>query len=315
MVFSSPAKLWTKIWIFAGILFLGLVFIGIFLPYDRKSSAEIVFSIAKGEGSREIGYNLQTQGLIRFSPLFRIYVATTGVSLKLQAGDYLLSPAMSMFDIVRKLTTGDVIQEKFTIVEGWNIQDIKDYFATKGRIIEISPDLEGYLFPDTYHIGNNASTEEIIAMMRENFEKKFSNDLKQETVRQGKTTAQIVIMASLLEKEVQTLEDKKTVAGILWKRLSIGMALQVDATIAYLTGKRTTQISREETQIDSRFNTYKYAGLPAGPIANPGLDSLEASLYPQDSPYWYYLSTPEGKTIFSKTLEEHNVAKAKYLKN
>lgn len=273
-------------------MFLGLAFIGIFLPQERKSSTEIVFSITKGEGSREIGYNLQKQGLIRFSPLFRIYVATTGVSFKLQAGDYLLSPAMSMFDIVQKFTTGDVIQERLTIVEGWNIKDIQDYFTKKGYTIEISPALEGYLFPDTYHISRTASNEEIIAMMRTNFEKKFNNDLKQETARQGKTIHDIVIMASLIEKEVQTLEDKKTVAGILWKRLSIGMALQVDAAPV----------------------TYQERGLPLNPIANPGLDSLKVSLYPQDSPYWYYLSTPEGKTIFSKTLEEHNIAKAKYLK-
>jgi UPF0755 protein len=293
MTFPLPAKLWTKIWIFAGILFLGLALIGIFLPQERKSSTEVVFSITKGEGSREIGYNLQKQGLIRFSPLFRIYVATTGVSFKLQAGDYLLSPAMSMFDIVQKFTTGDVIQEKLTIVEGWNIQDIKDYFAKKGRNIEISQDLEGYLFPDTYHISRTASNEEIIAMMRTNFEKKFNNDLKQETARQGKTIHDVVTMASLIEKEVQTLEDKQVVSGVLWKRLGIGMALQVDAAPI----------------------TYQERGLPQNPIANPGLESIRAALDPTGSPYWYYLSTPEGKTIFSKTLEEHNIAKAKYLKN
>jgi UPF0755 protein len=299
MTLPLPVKLWARIGIFLGIAFFALAFVGIFVPQDRRSSKEIIFSIQKGEGSREIGYNLQTQGLIRFSPLFRIYVLTTGVSLKLQAGDYLVSPSLSLFDMVRKFATGDVMQEKLTIVEGWAIQDIENYFAKKRRVIKISQDLEGYLFPDTYHIGNNASNEEIIAMMRANFEKKFNNDFRQETVRQGKTIAQIVTMASLLEKEVQTPEDKRLVSGILWKRLSISMALQVDAAPI----------------------TYKEQGLPLTPIANPGLDSLKASLYPQDSPYWYYLSTPEGppggeasKTIFSKTLEEHNVAKAKYLK-
>ena len=284
-------KFWSKLGLLAGLVLFLLTFIGIFVPTNRNSSKEIVFVIEKGEGSRDIAYNLQRQEITRSGLFLRLYVLTTRVSNKLQAGDYLLSPSMSMFDMVRKFTTGEVIQEKLTIVEGWNIQDIKDYFATKGRAIEISPDLEGYLFPDTYHIGNNASTEEIIAMMRENFEKKFNNDLKQETARQGKTIAQIVTMASLLEKEVKTPEDKKMVAGILWKRLSIGMALQVDAAPI----------------------TYAVPGLPLNPIANPGLESIQAALYPTESPYWYYLSTPEGITIFSRTLGEHNIAKARYL--
>jgi len=104
------------------------------------------------------------------------------------------------------------------------------------------------------------------------------------------------------------------VSGILWKRLKNNIPLQVDATISYITGKKTTEISIEETKIDSLYNTYKYKGLPLGPVCNPGLESIKAAIYPKNSEYWYYLSTPEGETIFSKTLEEHNIAKAKYLK-
>lgn len=293
MILSNDKKFWMKTGLFAGFMLSLIILMGIFAPIKQGSSKEIVFAIEKGEGSREIGYNLQTQGLIRFSPFFRMYVLTTGVSFKLQAGDYLLSPGMSMFAMVQKFITGDVIQEKFTIVEGWNNKDIENYFIQRGRSIEISPDLEGYLFPDTYYINKDASNEEIIAMMRKNFEQKFNSELRQETLRQKKTIEQIVTMASLLEKELQTKEDKAIAGGILWKRLGIDMALQVDA----------------------EPNTYKERGLPAKPIANPGLESIEAALYPIDSPYWYYLSTPEGKTIFSKTLEEHNIAKAKYLKN
>lgn len=121
-------------------------------------------------------------------------------------------------------------------------------------------------------------------------------------------------MASLVEKEVKTLEDKKLVSGVLWKRLENGMPLQVDATISYITGKKNAKILIADTQIDSPYNTYKYRGLPLGPISNPGLDSIVAALYPQESSYWYYLSTPEGQTIFSRTLDEHNQARAKYLK-
>jgi len=120
-------------------------------------------------------------------------------------------------------------------------------------------------------------------------------------------------MASLIEKEVKTKEDKEVVSGILWKRLKNNIPLQVDATITYLTGKKTTKIPLEDLQIDSLYNTYKYKGLPLGPICNPGLDSIKTAIYPKNSEYWYYLSTPEGATIFSKNLEEHNIAKAKYL--
>lgn len=292
MTLSNGKGFWRKAGLFTGLMLFLLALIGVFVPVDKKSSQEIVFSIKRGEGGREIGYHLQMRGIIRSGPFFRLYVLTAGNSFKLQAGDYLVSRSLSLFDIARKFTMGDVIQEKLTIVEGWNIKDIENYLAQKGRNIAISPDLEGYLFPDTYHVANNASADNIIAMMRANFEQKFDSKLRQEILLQGKTIAQIVTMASLLEKEVKTPEDKKIVAGILWKRLSIGMALQVDA----------------------KPNTYKERGLPAKPIANPGLESIRAALYPHDSPYWYYLSTPEGKTIFSKTLEEHNIAKARYLR-
>jgi len=180
--------------------------------------------------------------------------------------------------------------------------------------------LEGYLFPDTYFISgqeamnNEKKIEKIIQIMLDNFDKKLA-PYRNEVSGTGLTLFQIVTMASLLEKEVKTFEDKQMVSGILWKRLNIGMPLQVDATISYITGKNTTSISKQETQIDSPYNTYKYLGLPAGPICNPGLDSIKAAIYPKTNAYWYYLSTQEGETIFSKTLEEHNIAKAKYLKN
>ena len=293
MIHSNHKMLWGKTGLSMGLLFFLVAAVGIFVPPDKNSVQEIVFSIEKGEGSRDIAYNLQMQGLTRSGPFFRLYVLTTGVSHKLQAGDYLLGPSLSLFDIVQKFTRGDVIKERITIIEGWNIQDITEYLEGKGIQIDISRSLEGYLFPDTYYVPRASSGFEIITMMRQNFEKKFDQVLRDEMAKQNKTTHEVITMASLVEKEVRTLEDKKVAAGILWKRLSIGMALQVDAAPI----------------------TYVVPGLPQNPIASSGLESIQAALYPTDSPYWYYLSTPEGKTIFSKTLEEHNIAKAKYLKN
>ncbi|MBI1984558.1 MAG: endolytic transglycosylase MltG [Candidatus Wildermuthbacteria bacterium] len=264
----------------------------IFLPAKPGSAERMTFEAAKGEGTREISYALEQQGLIRSAPVFRAYTLTLGISHRLQAGTYILGPGMSANEIAFKIAKGDVAKEYFTILEGWNIEDIKEYFVKKGRVMDISADLEGYLFPDTYHVRYFASNEEIISMMRSNFDKKFSDAFRRQALKQGKTINEIVVMASLLERELQTFQDKKIASGLLWKRLEHGIALQVDAAP----------------------DTYKERGLPAVPIANPGLESIEAALYPQESPYWYYLSTKEGETIFSKTLEEHNIAKAKYLK-
>jgi len=188
-----------------------------------------------------------------------------------------------------------------------------NYVFLKSKPKNIS--LEGYLFPDTYEVAYGEELEDIVEKMLDNFDKKLSQRLRNLGItKQGKTVFEIITMASLIEKEVKSLEDKKIVSGILWKRINAGIGLQVDATVTYITGKKSTRVSKQETEIDSLYNTYKYRGLPLGPISNPGLESIEAATYPQSSDHWYYLSAPDGETIFSKTLEEHNIAKAEHLK-
>jgi len=333
-----------KSWVIVSLCFLFFVFCfllfvwqGIYLPKNPLGK-EKIFAIGKGEGVREISFHLEKEGLIKSRLFFRIYVLSKGVSRNLQAGDYSLSPSMTIPEIAKKIVSGEVIKEKITILEGWNLRDIAYYFENKGisyskEFLEITKedfskdfdflkdkpknlDLEGYLFPDTYYI-QHKELEEIVKRMLENFDKKLTPELREEISRQGKTIFEIVTMASMLEKEVKTSEDKKDkklVSGILWKRLENGIPLQVDATITFITGKKTTGISIEDLQIDSPYNTYKYKGLPLGPICNPGLDSILAAISPEESNFWYYLSTPEGETIFNKTLEKHNIAKEKYLK-
>lgn len=333
------------------LLIVGFFISEIYLPKKPFSEEEIIFIVEKGQGSKEIALSLEKQGLIKRALVFRTYVLLFGVSGKLQAGTYQLSPAMNIPQIVKKFVSGDTIKEKITIPEGWNLRDIGWYFEGKGmfqaeELFELvgfpaidysqaidlplpkdfSADysflkdkpqnigLEGYLFPDTYEINKGDNLEEIVEKMLNNFDKKLTPDLREEIINQNKSIFEIVTMASLLEKEVRTLEDRKLVSGILWKRKNYNIPLQVDATITYLTGKKTIKVSKEETEIDSPYNTYKYLGLPLGPICNPGLESILAALYPENSEYWYYLSTLEGETIFSKTLEEHNIAKAKYLR-
>ncbi len=298
-------------------LFIFILVQGFYFSKNPQGQGEF-FLVKKGDSVFQIGQNLEQRGFIKNKYLFNLYVLASGKQSKLQAGEYVLSSSMSISKISQKLISGNIAKEIITIPEGWNLRDIAWYFENKGmfqaeELYEMT-ELEGYLFPDTYEINRGASLEEIIKKMTDNFNKKLTPELIEDIQKQEKTVSEIVIIASLLEKEIQTLEDKKMVAGVLLNRLQIGMPLQIDATITYITKKQTTNISKEDTQIDSPYNTYMYTGLPLGPICNPGMESIKAAIYPQPNSYWYYLSTPEGETIFSKTLEEHNIAKAKHLK-
>jgi len=299
----------------------------IFLPMESFSDKQVQFSVKKGEGSRDIALSLERNNLIRWAPMFRIYVLVRGIAGDLKAGEYLLSPSMSIPEITDKFIKGEVIKINITIPEGFTVNMIEERLG-----LELPGDnLEGFLFPDTYQFSFGFSGEEAVKKMQDNFEKKMTEDLREEIERQGKTIFEMVTMASLIEKEVRTLEDKKLVSGILWKRFKIGMPLQVDATIAYIleleedksssspfAAARVFDEMRREIaagkEVDSPYNTYKYLGLPVGPICNPGLESIIAAVYPEESDYWYYLSTLEGETIFTRTLEEHNLAKAEHLK-
>jgi len=280
------------------------------LSKTPASPEEKLFLVEKGENLFQIAENLEKEDLIKNRFFFDFYVLIKGGQDKLRAGEYFLSPSMNITEIARKIISGEIAKIIVTIPEGFTLKQIEKLLGLKlpGR------DLEGFLFPDTYQFQLTVTGEEVVKRMRDNFEKKLTQDLQEEIEKQGKTVREIVIMASLIEKEVKTKKDKRLVSGILWKRLKNNIPLQVDATINYITGKKTIKVSIEETKIDSPYNTYKYLGLPLGPICNPGLESILAAVDPEDSDYWYYLSIPEGETIFSKTLEEHNIAKTKYLK-
>lgn len=296
--------------IFCTFLFGIFVWQGIYFPKNSGLTEEKLFLIEKGQNLFQIAKNLEKEGLIKNRFFFDFYVIIKSAQNKLQAGEYYLNPSMDIAEIAKKIISGDVAKIVVTIPEGFTVKQIEERLGLKLP----GENLEGFLFPDTYQFPLRVTGEEVVKKMKDNFEKKLTKELREEIKRQGKTIFEIVTMASLLEKEVKTKEDKELVSGILWKRLKNKIPLQVDATIIYITGKKTTKISIEETKIDSPYNTYKYLGLPKGPICNPGLESILAAIYPKDSDYWYYLSTPEGKTIFSKTLEEHNLAKVRYLK-
>jgi len=320
--------------LFFATCFLLFLWQGIYLPKNLISRENQIFSIEKGQNLFQIAQNLQKEGFIKHRFFFDFYLVLGKNQGRLRAGKYEINSSMSIVKISEKFLRGKTAKIEITVPEGFTLKQIEDIltpyvvmsnlttlsaeeFREGFDFLKDAPDgasLEGFLFPDTYFFELDVKKEDIARVFLENFDRKLTPELRSEISRQQKNVFEIVTMASLIEKEVRTLDDKKLVSGILWKRLKANMPLQIDATINYIKEQKTTRISIEDTKIDSPYNTYKYRGLPAGPISNPGIDSIIAAIYPENSNYWYYLSTSEGKTIFSKTLEEHNIAKAKYLK-
>lgn len=279
--------------------------------------------IVPGLGSRKIGALLKREGIIRSKWALVIYVSLRNEASDLKPGIYAFDDRAIITDIAKDLVAG-APEQTVTIPEGWDIKEIGVYLEQAGIVRQkdfdaivgpnaTSAGLEGYLFPDTYRFSAGTPAEQVATKMLKNFDIKFSDDLRQETLRQHRTIHEVITMASLIEKEAALDADRETVSGILWKRLGLGIPLQVDATLIFLTGRKTAKVLYADTAIDSPYNTYKYRGLPKGPIANPGVSAIRAALHPKKSPYLYYLSTPEGRIIFSRTLEEHNVTKAKYI--
>lgn len=322
--------------IFVGIALFILV-ATIFVP--RTLGKDIAFEITKGETVRDIALNLKKKGLLHTVTYFRLYTFLTGTYDELQAGTYVLREGMRTGEIVKKFTRGDVFRSDlvFTIIPGWTIRDIADELARIGIASSADvrtyfshnqkfeyqflsdkpqkvPGYEGYLYPDTYFLDSKDTLEDVAKKIFTNFDLKLDGVLYQHIATQKKSMFEVVVMASILEKEVRILEDKRIVAGLLYKRMRAGMPLQVDATLVYVTGKTSAQLTIKDLALNSPYNTYVNRGLPMGPIGNPGRESLEAALSPKDSPYWYYLSKNDGTTVFSKTFEEHTRAKQKYLR-
>lgn len=201
-----------------------------------------------------------------------------------------------------------------TIPEGSTVSEINAILERSGVLVdaELPQSLEGYLFPDTYEFFLDSSVQVVEEKFRENFEAKAAPLIA--SAGKSALTHEILTVASLIESEVPNSSDRKIVAGIIWKRLQNDIPLQIDASLCYIKEQPCFPITERDKSIDSPYNTYRYRGLPPGPIANPGLDAIEAALYPEQSPYWYYLSNPENReTIFSRTLDEHNQNVIKYL--
>ena len=331
---------------FFGFLIFG--FFNLYFPKNPKETKEILIEIEKGKSFFEIAKELKEKGLIRSKLFFSAFLIATGKARGIKAGYYYLSESLTPFEIIEKLVKGEVAKTKIVIKEGKTLKDIANYFEEKGickkeeffkivgrpiygyqkgkdfskklisqfQFLKEKPEglsLEGFLFPDTYEVKVGESCLEVIKKILLNFEKK-TKEIREKVKKAKKNFYQVLIMASILEKEVKTKKEKEIVAGILWKRLKNNWLLQVDATLTYLIGKGTFQLTKKDLKIPSPYNSYYKLGLPPTPISNPGLESLKSALSPKFTDFWYYLTNPKGKAEFSRTLKEHNLKRFKYYK-
>ncbi len=287
---------------------------------DPNNKNSIIFVVKPGDGVREISNRLKKQGLIKSPIVFFLLVKQLGIDKKIEAGDFRLSPSMTTQEIAENLTHG-TLDIWTTVPEGKRATEIAEILKEKipssdPSWLNILKSHEGYLFPDTYLIPKDANIEMITNQMRGNFDKKYAGI---NTSNSGLTKKQIVILASLIEREAITDAEKPIISGILVNRLNAGIALQVDATIQYAKGQNLSNkkwwepVSIEEYKsVISNYNTYLHPGLPPGPISNPGLEALRAAASPADTDYLYYIHDKDQKIRYAKTLSEHNNNIEKY---
>jgi UPF0755 protein len=295
------------------------------------------FNIEKGASVKLVSQKLVEDGLIQSSLAFRFYFFVNR-SAKVMAGTYRIAPKLSLIETIRFLTGTSGVSGgiNVTFPEGLSLAQTKNILLEKNfkaneldklHIAQFSKNfdflkdapqsatLEGFLFPDTYDFFAESTSSEIAQIMLSNFDKRFPVNVQKEIATQKRTVFQVITMASMLEKEAKTSADMQIISGILWKRLKMGMPLQVDATVAYALNKSGQELTREDFKYKSPYNTYLYSGLPKGPISNPGIRSILAAAFPRETNYLYYLSLPDGTIRYSVTLEEHNAAKYNLIKN
>jgi UPF0755 protein len=302
------------------------VFLYELTPVNAADTSQTTFEVSQGEGFRMISAGLRSQDLIRSATAFDAYALLGGRALSIKPGLYRLAPSMTSGAILDVIAGASAAEATVTIPEGDNIYQVdailSDALVVKpGALIALQAsgtdgNLEGTLFPDTYDFYTDANASDIVKEMQATFAAK-AQPLFDAAHVSSSTEEKDLILASILEKEVPDQNDQEIVAGILLKRISAGIPLDVDSTVAYaglLAGKAAS--SSLDFGIKSPYNTYLYEGLPPGPIGNPGVSAITAALNPQSSPYWYYLSDPKtGETIFAKTLDEQTANRVKYLES
>lgn len=301
---------------------LGLIGYGVwnaqFKPAsDSKEQKRIL--IEKGEALSEIAKTLKTDGLIRSELAFTLYVNQKGISNKLQAGTYRISPSMTLDQIIETLS-GKPEEGWVTIPEGLRVEEVAKRLEETFEIDQkefLNLAEEGYMFPDTYLFPSEVTAEMIANKMRDTFDEKYTLELQAKIKAKGLTPQEGVILASLVEREGRSDKVRTEVASIMLKRLEIGMKLDLDATVQYAKDTQNLKsgnvtkfwnpISRADyTEVKSDYNTYLTPGLPPGPIANPSMSAINAVVNAHDTQYLYYYHDAAGNSYYAETLDEHN---------
>jgi len=303
----------------------GVVYSRVDAPFRGYSGQEQFIEIPPGAGPAVIGHRLVDAGIVRDRLTWRIALFRSGSARDLKAGEYRFDVPLSPRQVIARLVKGDVYLRPITFREGLTIAEMAQIFQGRGfgsaadfiqaasdvsLVKAIDPDardLEGYLFPDTYGLPRYASAAQLVSQMVGRFNQVFGGDLKAAASAQNMKVRDVVTLASIVEKETGRAEERSTVAAVYLNRLRIGMGLQCDPTVIYAlqkAGRYTGNLTRENLQFDSPYNTYRYAGLPPGPIAAPGRASLEAALNPAPVDYLYFVSRNDGTHVFSKTYDE-----------
>lgn len=286
-------------------------------PVNSKDKTEKVFVVEKGAGVRAIANNLKKEGLINDPVVFFLYIKKNASDKEIQAGSFKLSPSMNLEQVLDTLSHG-TIDLWVTIPEGMRAEEVADILSKEIPSYDESwreqlVAQEGYLFPDTYLIPRDATIETVLSIFKNNFDNKISDA----GLTERSDLARIVNIASMVEREAITDEEKPMIASVISNRLRQDMALDIDATLQYAKGKVGnkwwTVPTGTDRKIDSPYNTYEYPGLPPGPISNPGIEAIRAAANPANSTYFYYIHDNDGKVHFAKTLEQHQANINKYL--
>ena len=296
-------------------------------PYRGYAEPEVFVDIPSGSGPARIGERLVSAGVVRDPVTFRAALLLSGRARALKAGEYRFDAPMHSLDVIDKIARGDVYKRLLMFREGLTIVEMSQVFEEKGfgtaiefrraaenaaLITDLDPaakDLEGYLFPETYALPRNTPASVVVEQMVKNFRNAVTPDMIESAKANGMTVRQLVTLASLVEKETATPEERPLVAAVYRNRLGIHMPMQADPTVIYALQKANAykgNLTRDNLQFDSPYNTYRYPGLPPGPIASPGRASLQASAKPADVDFLYFVSKNDGSHVFASNLDDHN---------
>ena len=302
-------------------------------PYRGYQGAEQFVDLPPGAGSRTIGDRLVESGIVSDQITFRAALWLTRQGRHLKAGEYRFDRAMTPIEVLDKIARGDVYVLALTFPEGLTIAEMARIFEGHGlgpasafvdaatdvsSIHEFDPsaaDLEGYLFPDTYALSRHADAAQLVRLMTARFAHVFTPELRQSAAARGLSIRQTMTLASIVEKETARTDERPIVAAVYENRLRIGMALQCDPTVIYALQRAGTyagNLHHDDLAFNSPYNTYRYPGLPPGPIASPGRAAIEAVLHPADADFLYFVSRNDGSHAFARHLDEHNRNVQKY---